>query len=197
MWITTDSREAVKVERFFVFSVLHNALQKILWLRFLDRMSGDILQPLHQCLVLFQRDLHRLFFYTGPAETAKLQPFEKEKKFISFPYEPFYAVTVSTTEEKKISFSYGSSWKLNFTMEARPSIPRRKSEIRQRYKSFGFRLHYSAFRIPPIRERSASEAEFDISRTISPFRVTRSGWNTGFALRGDDGSLISVKETVP
>lgn len=157
------------MERFFVFSVLHNALQKILWLRFLDRMSGDILQPLHQCLVLFQRDLHRLFFYTGPAETAKLQPFEKEKKFISFPYEPFYAVTASTTEEKKISFSYGSSWKLNFTMEARPSIPRRKSEIRQRYKSFGFRLHYSAFRIPPIRERSASEAEFDISRTISLF----------------------------
>ena len=52
------------------------------------------------------------------------------------------------------------------------------------------------YRIPPIRERSTSEAEFDISRINSPFRITRSGWKTGVALWGEDGSLISVKETV-
>ena len=101
LWITADSPETVKAERFFVFSVLHNALQKILWMYFLERMSGDNLQPLHQCLILFQRDLQCLFFCTGPAETAKLQCFVKEKKSVSFPYKPFDAVTASATEEKK------------------------------------------------------------------------------------------------
>ena len=66
-----------------------------------DRMSGDDLQPLHQCLKLFRRDLQCLFFCTGSAETAKLQPFVKKKESIPFPYKPFDAVASSATEEKK------------------------------------------------------------------------------------------------
>ena len=53
-------------------------------MHFLDRVSGDNLQPLHQCLILFRRDLQCLFFCTGPAETAKLQPFVEEKESIAF-----------------------------------------------------------------------------------------------------------------
>ena len=53
-------------------------------MHFLDRMSGDDLQPLHQCLILFRRDLQCLLFCAGPAETAKLQPFVKEKESIAF-----------------------------------------------------------------------------------------------------------------
>ena len=53
-------------------------------MHFLDWMSGDDLQPLHQCLILFRRDLQCLFFCTGPAETAKLQPFVKEKESVLF-----------------------------------------------------------------------------------------------------------------
>ena len=53
-------------------------------MHFLDWMSGDDLQPLHQCLKLFQCDLQRLFFCTGPAETAKFQPFVKEKESVFF-----------------------------------------------------------------------------------------------------------------
>lgn len=64
-------------------------------------MSGDNLQPLHQCLVLFWCDLQRLFFCTEPAEAAKLQPFVKEKKSVSFPYKPFHAVAASAAEKKK------------------------------------------------------------------------------------------------
>ena len=53
-------------------------------MHFLDWMSGDDLQPLHQRLVLFRCDLQCFFLCTGPAETAKLQPFVKEKESISF-----------------------------------------------------------------------------------------------------------------
>ena len=70
-------------------------------MHFPDRMSGDNLQPLHQCLVLFRCDLQRVFFCTEPAEAAKLQPFVKEKKSVFFPYKPFYAFTASTTEKEK------------------------------------------------------------------------------------------------
>ena len=70
-------------------------------MHFQDRMPGDDLQPLHQCLILFLCDLQRLFFCTGPAETAKLQPFIKQKKSIPFPYKPLNAVTSSAAEEKK------------------------------------------------------------------------------------------------
>lgn len=68
---------------------------------FLNRMSGDNLQPLHQCLILFRCDLQCLFFCTGSAETAKLQPFVKEKKSVTFPYKPLDTVTASAAEEKK------------------------------------------------------------------------------------------------
>ena len=71
-------------KRFFIFYVLPNALQKIPGMHFPDRMSGDNLQPLHQRLVLFRCDLQCFFLCTGPAETAKLQPFVKEKESISF-----------------------------------------------------------------------------------------------------------------
>ena len=70
-------------------------------MHFLDRVSGDNLQPLHQCLILFRRDLQCLFFCTGPAETAKLQPFVEEKESIAFPYKPLDAVTAPAAEEKK------------------------------------------------------------------------------------------------
>ena len=76
-------REA-NAKRFFIFYVLPNALQKIPGMHFPDRMSGDDLQPLHQRLVLFRCDLQCFFLCTGPAETAKLQPFVKEKESISF-----------------------------------------------------------------------------------------------------------------
>ena len=58
-------------------------------MHFLDRVSGDNLQPLHQCLILFRRDLQCLFFCTGPAETAKLQPFVEEKESVAFPDQLF------------------------------------------------------------------------------------------------------------
>ena len=70
-------------------------------MHFMDRMSGDDFQPLHQSLVLFWCDLQCLFFCTGPAEAAKLQPFVKEKESVAFPYKPLDAVTSSATEEKK------------------------------------------------------------------------------------------------
>ena len=70
-------------------------------MHFLDRMSGDDLQSLHQCLKLFRCDLQRLFFCTGPAETAKLQPFVKEKESVAFPYKSLDTVTASATEEEE------------------------------------------------------------------------------------------------
>ena len=70
-------------------------------LYFLDRMSGYDLQPLHQCTVLFWRDLQCLFFGTGPAEAAKLQLFVKEKESVAFPYKPFDSVTASSAEQKE------------------------------------------------------------------------------------------------
>ena len=68
--------------------------------------------------------------------------------------------------------------------------------IRQRHRSSGILLRFSASRSLPIRERSSSEPEFAISRMRFPFRITRSGWETGAVFWGDDGSLGSVKETV-
>ena len=53
-------------------------------MHFMDRMSGDDFQPLHQSLVLFWCDFQCLFFCTGPAEAAKLQPFVKEKESVAF-----------------------------------------------------------------------------------------------------------------
>ncbi len=70
-------------------------------MHFLDRMSGDDLQTLHQCLILFRCDFQRLFFCTGPAETAKLQPFVEEKESVPFPDQPFNAVTASTAEQEE------------------------------------------------------------------------------------------------
>ena len=81
MWITPTVSAGATRKRFLNFSVLHNASQEIAGLHFLDRMSGYDLQPLHQRPVLFRRDLQSLFFGTGPAESAKLQPFVKKKDY--------------------------------------------------------------------------------------------------------------------
>ena len=43
----------------------------------------------------------QLFCCAGPAETAKLQPFVKEKESVTFPYKPLDAVTAPAAEEKK------------------------------------------------------------------------------------------------
>ncbi len=84
MWITSSVSASADRERFFIFSVLHNTSQEISGLYFLDRVPGYDLEPLHQCPVLFRGDLQCLFFCTGPAETAKLQPFVKEKESVPF-----------------------------------------------------------------------------------------------------------------
>ena len=84
MWITPTVSALANWKRFLNFSVLHNVSKEIAGLHFLDRMSGYDLQPLHQRPVLFRRDLQRLFFCTGPAEAAKLQPFVKKKESVSF-----------------------------------------------------------------------------------------------------------------
>ena len=83
------------------FSVLHNVSQEIAGLHFLDRVPGYDLQPLHQRPVLFRRDFQCLFFCTGPAETARLQPFVEEKESVPFPDQPFHAVTASTAEQEE------------------------------------------------------------------------------------------------
>ena len=70
-------------------------------------------------------------------------------------------------------------YELKHRLYARPSIHGVNLCIRQQYKSFEIRLHYSVLRSPPIRERSSSDAEFEISRVRLPFRITRSGWKTG------------------
>ena len=70
-------------------------------MNFPDRMSGDDLQSLHQCLKLFRCDFQSLFFCTRPAETAKLQPFVKEKESVPFPYKSLDTVTASATEEEE------------------------------------------------------------------------------------------------
>ena len=101
MWITPTVSALANRKRFLNFSVLHNVSQEIAGLHFLDRMPGYDLQPLHQRPVLFRRDLQSLFFGTGPAEAPQLQPFVKEKKSVSFPYEPFDAVTASSTEKEE------------------------------------------------------------------------------------------------
>lgn len=101
MWITPTVSALANRKRFLNFSVLHNVSQEIARLHFLDRMSGYNLQPLHQRPVLFRRDLQCLFFGTGPAEAAQLQPFVKEKKSVFFPYKPFDAVTASSTEKEE------------------------------------------------------------------------------------------------
>lgn len=49
--------------------------------------------------------------------------------------------------------------------------------------------------IDRTRESSSAEAEFEISRTKFPFRITRSGRKTDGVFDGTAGSLISVKET--
>lgn len=94
----------VNAKRFFIFSVLPNALQEIPGMHFTDWVSGDDLQSLHQRLVLFRCDLQCFFLCTRPAETAKLQPFVKEKEPVAFPYKPFDAVTAPAAEKKKNVF---------------------------------------------------------------------------------------------
>lgn len=84
MWITSTVSTRANRKRFLNFSVLHNVSQEIAGLHFLDRMSGYDLQPLHQRPVLFRRDLQCLFFGTGPAEAAQLQPFVKKKESVRF-----------------------------------------------------------------------------------------------------------------
>ena len=101
MWITSTVSARATRKRFLNFSVLHNASQEIAGLHFLDRVSGYDLQPLHQRPVLFRRDLQSLFFGTGPAESAQLQPFVKEKESVPFPYKPFDAVTASSAEQEE------------------------------------------------------------------------------------------------
>ena len=101
MWITSTVSARATRKRFLNFSVLHNASQEIAGLHFLDRVSGYDLQPLHQRPVLFRRDLQSLFFGTGPAEAAQLQPFVKKKESVPFPYKPFDAVTASSAEQEE------------------------------------------------------------------------------------------------
>ena len=101
MWITSTVSALANRKRFLNFSVLHNVSKEIAGLHFLDRMSGYDLQALHQRPVLFRRDLQCLFFCTGPAEAAQLQPFVKEKKSVSFPYKPFDAITASSAEQEE------------------------------------------------------------------------------------------------
>lgn len=88
-------------KRFFIFSVLHNVLQKIAGLHFLDWVSGYNLQSLHQCTVLLRGDLQCFFFCAGPAEASKFQPFVKEKESVSFPYESLDAVTASSAKQEE------------------------------------------------------------------------------------------------
>ena len=113
----------VDTKRFFIFSVLHNFLQKITGLHFLDWMSGHDLQALHQCLVLFQCDLQCFFFCTGPAETAKLQPFVKEKESVSFPYEPLDAVTASSAKQEEDILFIGLQLEVEFHNGCQPIDP--------------------------------------------------------------------------
>ena len=113
----------MKVKRFLNFSVLHNVSQEIAGLHFLDRVSGYDLQPLHQRPVLFRRDLQSLFFCTGPAETAKLQPFVKEKKSVTFPYKPLNTVTASAAEEKKNVLYIWIQLKVEFNNGCQPIDP--------------------------------------------------------------------------
>ena len=101
MWITSTVSARAGRKRFLNFSVLHNVSQEIAGLHFLDRVPGYDLQPLHQRPVLFRRDLQCLFFCTGPAEAAKLQPFVKKKEAIPFPYESLDAVTAPSTKQKE------------------------------------------------------------------------------------------------
>ena len=84
MWITSTVSARAGRKRFLNFSVLHNVSQEIAGLHFLDWVSGYNLQSLHQRPVLFRRDLQCLFFCTGPAEAAKLQPFVEEKESVAF-----------------------------------------------------------------------------------------------------------------
>ena len=184
MWITSTVSARAGRKRFLNFSVLHNVSQEIAGLHFLDRVPGYDLQPLHQRPVLFRRDLQRLFFCTGPAETAKLQPFVEEKESVPFPDQPFNAVTASTAEQEEDILFVWIQLEVEFhngcqSVNAPPQI----------------RMRYSAWRIPPTRESSSAEAEFAISRTSFPFRITRSGWKTGDASGDTAGSLISAKDT--
>lgn len=71
-------------------------------MHFLDRMSGNDFQPLHQRLILFRGDLQGFFFCTGPTEAAKFQPFIKQKESVTFPYKPLDTVTASAAEEKNV-----------------------------------------------------------------------------------------------
>ena len=56
------SLREVNTKRFFIFSVLTNALQEISGMRYPDGMSGDNLQYLYQCLILFRHNLQYIFF---------------------------------------------------------------------------------------------------------------------------------------
>ena len=49
---------------------------------------------------IIQEYFQRLFFCTGPAETAQLQPFIK-KKSVAFPYKSLDTVTASAAEEEE------------------------------------------------------------------------------------------------
>ena len=46
-------------------------------------------------------NFQHLFYCTGPAETAELQPFVKEEKSVPFPDKPFDAVTLPSAEQKE------------------------------------------------------------------------------------------------
>ena len=163
-------------EKIFKFLRFAQCIKGDRWLHFLDRMSGYDLQALHQRPVLFRRDLQCLFFCTGPAEAAQLQPFVKKKESVPFPYKPFDAVTASSAEQEEDILFVWIQLEVKFhngcqPVNAAPQIRITGSNV----NLSGIRMRYSAWRIPPIRESSSAEAEFEISRTSFPFRITRSG----------------------
>ena len=102
-----------------------------------------------------------------------------------------YLLTVYPTEQRNFCLTILS---IVFIL-CSPCLTPYASRSRQQCKPFEIRMRYSAWRIPPTRESSSAEAEFAISRTSFPFRITRSGWKTGDASGDTAGSLISAKDT--
>ena len=101
MWITSAVSVSIDRERFFYFLRITQRFTEDRWAELPGSGVWIRSSPLHQRLVLSRGDLQHLFYCTGPAETAELQPFVKEEKSVPFPDKPFDAVTLPSAEQKE------------------------------------------------------------------------------------------------
>ena len=109
------------------------------------------------------------FSVRGQLETAKLQPFVKEKESVSFPYEPLDAVTASSAKQEEDILFIGLQLEVEFHNGCQPIDPAPQICItgsNVNLPEAGCVIQHEESLLPG--RVNSDEAEFEISRTRFP-----------------------------